>query len=143
MNVFIHRRFVEECNQSADRDAASAKHDEFAWLDAGRKPDGKTLGGNPIHDCSFPSFNAALKKRLADAAIAAAIGPLIRKFADETEATGFFRKFAKTFKADGKPDFVKIRDLVASIRERADSGDDGQEKTRVPLGRRIRSHREI
>jgi hypothetical protein len=117
MEVYIHRRFVDGCIQAADREASSAKHDEFAWLDAGRKPDGETPAGNPIHDCSFPSFNAGLKTRLSKDAIAAALGPLIRKFADERWVAGFSRKFAELLKGSGKPDFMEIRELVASIGE--------------------------
>lgn len=47
--------------------------------------------------------------------IAAAVGPLIRKFTDERLVAGFSRKFAELLKAEGKPEFTKIRDLVASI----------------------------
>lgn len=115
MDVYIHRRFVDGCIEIADREAASAKYDEFAWLDTGRKPDGKTPAGNPIHDCSFSSFNAGLKTRLSKDTIAAAVGPLIRKFAEERLVAGFSRKFAELLKAEGKPEFFKVRDLVASI----------------------------
>ncbi len=115
MDLLVYRRFVEECIEMADREAASAKNDEFAWLDAGRKPNGKTPSGNPIYDCSFASFNAGLKKRLSTTAIAESVGPLIRKFSDEKKVSGFSRKFAELLKEAGNPDFMRIRELVVSI----------------------------
>ena len=63
---------------------------------------GKPRVGNPIHDCSFSSFNAGLKTRLSKDAITAALGPLIRKFADERLVAGFSRKFAELLKGSGK-----------------------------------------
>lgn len=54
---------------------------------------------------------------MAASAVAESVGPLIRKFADEKAVSGFSRKFASLLKEAGKPDFVRIRDLVSSIRE--------------------------
>lgn len=116
MEVEGCRRFVEGCIRDADRESLASKDDEFAWLDAGRKPYAKTPAGSPIYDCSFKSFNSSLKKRLERDAITSGVRSLILKFSDETTVGQFSRKFETMLKSAERPDFVRIRDLVAGIK---------------------------
>lgn len=115
MDMWSQRKFVEECIMQADRDAVSKATDEFAWLDAGRKPNGKTPNGNPIHDCSYPSFHASLKKTLTVDAVAASVRPLIMKFANEKAIVPFAKSFLGLLNSRGKPEFVEVRNLVKQL----------------------------
>lgn len=115
MEVWPYRAFVDECIESADKEAIASETDEFAWLDAGRKATGKTPAGNPIYDCSYPSFKASLKKRLTVGAVTSSVGPLIRKFADAKAVGPFVKRFLMLLKASGRPDFVQVRSLVDEL----------------------------
>lgn len=116
MDVEGYRQFVERCIRDADREAMSSKTDELAWLHTGRNPYAKTPAGSPIYDCSFTSFNSSLKKRLESDAVFSVVCPLILLFSDETAVGPFSQEFWKMLKSPERPEFVRIRDLVASIR---------------------------
>lgn len=115
MEIHDRKAFVEGCIASADKEASAGSKSKYAWMDAGRKPTGETPSGNPIYDGSFPSFNKGLKERLSCEAITKKVGSLLLRIADEQSATAFVEKVFALLKTPGKADFVRIRELVASI----------------------------
>ena len=115
MEMHDCKALVEGCIASADKEASAASDDKYAWMDAGRKPTGETPSGNPIYDCSFPSFDKGLKERLSCEAIIKRVRSLVLKIADEQSATAFVERMSALLERSGKVDFVRIRDLVKSL----------------------------